>query len=612
MKNVSFRERFQYWLDKRMAKGSLGIIKLLLPATLLLVLVIALLVSALDLNPEQGFLENLWESFATIINAWMPSIGDGPLGYVILLALAAVGGLFVASMLISVVSSAIEEKFSEIRKGRSRILESGHTVILGFRPGDYTLIEQLILASAGRPATIVVAGDTDSVEMEHSIEDAVEIPKNVTLICRQADIFDGVALEKLMLSRSRSVIVSPMDDRSTVKALLAAGNLIDENGVDSPRMSAIMSGNEYRMPVSISERHNITMLQTNNVLAKIIAHSCTQSGLSKVFQEVFNFDNSEFYVVELPDTEGLRFIDLLGNMVDGVPAGIMKGGKILLNPPAGTVMEKGDSVLVFAEERHLPLMRSPAIRAAGPLEAEPLLPEVTEKQVTVIGFNKCLFTVIKELPEDVTRITLAGLSEEEATRISAARFKRENLTISFHPDRLNDEEDYAALMKDSRHVVILSDHRKNDDDADMEAIFHILYLRDVRQRYGLDFNITAEMRLKQNEDLVSNGDNTDYIVSSNMSSLFLAQLSESPELISVFMEVLTNRGNEFYIRTAAELGCAGGHTVEDLRLRLCRRGSVFLGVQEERDGRYVHRFNLPLDEQLYLEPEDRLVILSEK
>ena len=43
----------------------------------------------------------------------------------------------------------------------------------------------------------------------------------------------------------------------------------------------------------------------------MIAHACTQPGLSETFKEVFNFEGSDFYLISLPGTEGLSFRELL-------------------------------------------------------------------------------------------------------------------------------------------------------------------------------------------------------------------------------------------------------------------------------------------------------------
>ncbi len=598
----------------------MGLIRLLCLFSLGMVLAVTLIITVLHFNPDQGFPATLWESFSTVVNAWMPSSEDGPIPYVLMLGLAAVGGLFITSILIGLISSAIEEKITSLKQGRSVVLESGHTVLLGFTPGECTLIRQLILSAAGKPRVIVVAADLEPDEIIQSIEDNVKVPENITLICRQADIQDGAALERLMVTEARTVIISPQNDRNTIKTLLAVSNLISTKEGCTTRISAILSGTQRRLPASLAERHNISAVQTNRVLAKMIAHSCTQCGLSQTFQEVYNFEGSEFYTLELPECYGITFLELLLNMEDGVPSGIMHDGKVTINPPPETVLQDGDKVLVFAEDRFTPKLTPSRFRleedpdASASDTASDAIAAATPPrtgQVTIIGWNKELQTVIENLPHDVTAVMLAGLDESEQAKVQRFIKDRTDLHITIFDLPLELESAYETLARQSDHIAVLSDYSMEPDDADMDVIFHILNLRDVRTRCGLNFNITAELCLGSNEDLISNADNTDYIVSSNMASLILAQLSESPELIEVFRELLSNEGYELFLRTAGELGCTGPQTIRSLRGILCRKKCILLGLLEgdERNSQSV--FNPPLDKELDLAPENRLIILSE-
>ncbi|MBR6321567.1 MAG: hypothetical protein IKR59_01745, partial [Lachnospiraceae bacterium] len=215
MKKPTLKQRFSYWFDNKMSGGSLGLIKLLAIVSLVIIVVIAAAIFIFSAAEERDIGSAFWDSMATVINAWMPSFEDGGPAYLILMAIAAIVGLFITSVLIGIIASAIEEKITSLRRGNSAVLEEGHTVVLGFYPGEYSLLRQLILASADDPVCIVVAEDMQRDEMEQYIADNVEIPKNVRVICRTIDIQDPRMLEKLALSECRSVIISPTDDRRT-------------------------------------------------------------------------------------------------------------------------------------------------------------------------------------------------------------------------------------------------------------------------------------------------------------------------------------------------------------------------------------------------------------
>lgn len=603
------KERFTYWFDNRMARGSLGLIRSLVAASILLAVIVAGLIVLLRLNGEGDAASVFWDSIATIINAWMPSYEDGELGYLLLMALVAIAGLLFTSVLIGIITSTIEEKIIELRKGNSRVLETDHIVVLGFYAGEYTLLRQLVLAAGDDPACIVVADDLDREEMEQAVRDNVPHPKNVRIVCRTADITDPADLEKCSVETCRTVIVSPTDDVRTVKALLAVSALAGKKAC-AARINAILTDGAYRLPPTLAEAHGITALQTNDTLAKMIAHSCTQTGLSETFREVFNFDGNEFFLIGLPEAEGLSFADAVLRVDRAVPVGLYRGGGILLNPAGELRIAAGDRLLVFSEENDSAVLTAaPAEGALSAGQTEAPRPDAPTDTV-IIGWNETLPTILRELPENVRRVYLAGGAEApEETR---ARLEQAAQTHGLELCRCDQdpktEDGLLEIARLAEHIVVLNDHEKEPEDADMESIFLLLHLRDLRQRCGLRFNITAEMRAERNQNLVADGDRTDFVVASSMSSLCLAQLAESPELAGVFRELLSNRGNELYLKKAAPLGLAGTHTVRRLRARALEHGYVLLGCI--RGGESV--FNPPLHSEITLDASDMLIVLGEK
>ena len=134
MDHKSFKERFQYWFDNRMAKGSRTLIELLLLSSVIIVLLLVILMTVL--SREGSFFGNLWNGFVTLINAWMPEYDPSdPPNLVVLLftAMIAIVGILFTSILIGIVTTSIEEKVVSLRKGNSAILEKDHSVRISLR-----------------------------------------------------------------------------------------------------------------------------------------------------------------------------------------------------------------------------------------------------------------------------------------------------------------------------------------------------------------------------------------------------------------------------------------------------------------------------------------------
>lgn len=605
----SLKDRFRYWFDNRMTGGSLGLIRILIIASILLAVIIAALIILFRFNEEGETASVFWDSIATVINAWMPSFEDGSPGYVILMSVTAIAGVLFTSVLIGIITSAIEEKIDNLKRGNSMVLEKGHIIILGFSPGEYTLIRQLILASSGKSARIVVAEDMDREEIEQDLKDNLEIPKNVRIICRTVDITDPVSLEKCSIETCRTVIISPTDDMRTIKSVLAVSTLLKEKNVSGIRVNAIISKNEYRFPPSLAKDNNILTLQTNNIMAKMVAHSCTQTGLSEAFREIFNFEGSEFYLSDIPEAAGLTFGELMIRLDGAVPVGVLRKDKVTINPPSDLRILETDRILVFSDDNDSAKLKSGSLSdmAGTTVVSSGLSEDLTD--TVIIGHNETLPVILQELPENISHVYLAGqkTTEEEREELQKAADER-NLTLNYYRGNPRSEKVLRELSKMAQHIVILSDHDGDPEKADMDAVFLLLNLRDIRKRFGLSFNITMEMQKEHNQKLVGSGDHTDFLVASSMSSLILSQISESPELMDVFRELLSNEGNELYLKNAGSMGLTGSFTVRELRHAMYENNCVMLGcLDSEKHG----RFNLPLEETVELSEDDELIVLGE-
>ena len=141
----SLRNRFKYWFDNKMTKGSLGFIRILIIISVLFAASIAGLIILFHFNEEGETVSVFWDGIANIISPGFPAYGDGSLGYIIMMSIIAVAGVLFTSILIGIITSAIEEKITNLKKGNSLVLEKNHIVVLGFYPGEYTLLRQLIL-----------------------------------------------------------------------------------------------------------------------------------------------------------------------------------------------------------------------------------------------------------------------------------------------------------------------------------------------------------------------------------------------------------------------------------------------------------------------------------
>ena len=133
------------------------------------------------------------------------------------------------STLIGILTTAIDSKLEQLRKGRSRVIESGHTVILGWSEEILVLIKELVAANENLPdACIAVLADEDKVKMEVRIREAIGHHQQTRIVCRSGNPMAMLDLEIVSLNTARSIVVLGQVNDSTgltiMKTVLAIIN----------------------------------------------------------------------------------------------------------------------------------------------------------------------------------------------------------------------------------------------------------------------------------------------------------------------------------------------------------------------------------------------------
>jgi ion channel POLLUX/CASTOR len=227
----SFRDSVRYRFDNLMSKGLWSLIGLLALLTGVFVLLMTALVTISSSYPEDGesFGEMLWFS---LMHALDPGTVVGAEGnfYRILMIVTTFGGLVFLAGLIGIVSGAFDDKISELRKGRSRVLETDHTLILGWNSRVFSIIKEISLANLSRKkASIVILAPGDKVEMEDAIKEHVGRTGKTKIVVRSGDPMSLADLEIAGHSKARSIIILAADhaanaDLVSMKTALALVN----------------------------------------------------------------------------------------------------------------------------------------------------------------------------------------------------------------------------------------------------------------------------------------------------------------------------------------------------------------------------------------------------
>ncbi|MEG0019531.1 MAG: hypothetical protein RR728_03200, partial [Oscillospiraceae bacterium] len=436
MKKVSLRARVQYQFDNIMSKGAVPLIMMLLGITAAVVVLIGLLAWLLDASVFGSLGNSIWQNLMHAIDAGtlagLSTENGAP--FVALMTVTTVCGIFITSMLIGIINSGLESKFENLRRGNSKVIESGHTVILGFDNRIYKTISELVIANENRKnPRIVVLGDLDKQAMDEAIRNYIPDTKNTVVICRCGSTSDTVALERCSLESCRSIIVNEENDAKTIRTILAATNYLKDHSENAAHITAVVREEANVDVARLAGEGRAEVLYFADAMSRIVAHTCRQPGLSCVYTELFAFEGNEIYIEAIPAFVGKTFGETLTLTQRSCIIGIKRGEQAFVNPPMDTVIGCEDELIIIAEDDGMTVpMESSPIHTQ--LFAPKTIPThtVSDESLLVLGYNDLLAGLLEELDCYVptgSRVTVACDDTEPLAQVKELQSTLQNLQL---------------------------------------------------------------------------------------------------------------------------------------------------------------------------------------
>lgn len=615
------RRRFRYWFDNTLSSGTSAMILWLTIATLLLILVIATGTAIAEVSAEGSelsFGEALW---STLMRTLDPGTMGGDVGWPLRVAslAATIGGILIVSSLIGLLASGISDRVAELRRGRSPVLETGHTLILGWSPKVFPIVSELTVANESQGGGgIVVLAAMDKDEMERLLDARVRDRKGTRVVCRSGVPYEPLDIAIASPGTAKSVIVlNPGHDDGDAEVVKTALALIRTIEPSRPIPVVAEIGDAFTA-TALRDGTNgaVDVVRSTSIIARVTAQVCRQPGLSDVYQELFDFAGDEIYFAPAGKLEGSTFATALQSFEQAVPLGLKLGdGRVVLNPPGDTPISSNDQVVAIASDDDAVVYTGTgaAGSASGGTSATP--PGNAER-ILMIGWNRMAPEIVRELDSYVTpgssltiHIDPAVLPPEEVDLPE---------TQNLHPDVRSDALDPAALRTTMRaeppdHVIVLCyKERLSEAQADARVLLTLLHLRGAIDSAGAETNIVAELLDERDVDLSPSSSRDEFIVSERLTALLMAQLSENRDLAPVFDDLLDEEGAEIYLKPARLYAAPGRVPFRDLVAAAASRGEIALGYQAGANGggRDVS-INPPKSRVFEPAEGDRLIVLAQ-
>ena len=122
-KKITLWQRFRYWLDYRMVRGTVSMVKLLLVLVLTAVIFVTLLTRLFHLADGKSLIAAFWDNLRSAMSSSFPASDSGPLLYIILYTLLGLTGMVFTGMLIGIFSSTIRGRIIALQEENPEIIE---------------------------------------------------------------------------------------------------------------------------------------------------------------------------------------------------------------------------------------------------------------------------------------------------------------------------------------------------------------------------------------------------------------------------------------------------------------------------------------------------------
>jgi len=631
---ITWRDRLRYRFENTLSKGTIAIIGWLALLSLVIVVLASLILAAMrtgadpaDHEHPYGFFEGVWQAMLRTLD---PGVVAGDSGWQLrlLMLIVTIGGIFIVSILIGTITSGLEARLTELRKGRSRVIERHFTLILGWSSKVYSIIGELLIANENqKDPCIVVLAERDKVEMEDDIRSKFPSTRNTRVICRSGNPLDLDDLAVVDPHSARSIVVLAPEtenpDIHVIKSVLAITNNPARKREPYHVVAEIRDAKNLEAAALVGGKEAI-YVQGEELIARVTAQTCRQSGLSVVYTELLDFDGAEIYFKSEPALAGRSYREIIAAYEDSTVMGLMRGnGEVLINPPMDTAFSHDDQVIAIAEDDDTLVLRSDAgggLPDTSALSHRERLPAAPER-ILILGWNGKAQAIIEELdnyvaPGSETIVICRQEGVRDVLLNLARRMQRQK--VRFADGDITHAATLAAIKATTfEHVILLSYSDLPIQQADAKTLITLLHLRNLADAAGVRLSIVSEMMDLRNRALAQIARADDFIVSDKLVSLMMSQLSENANLDRVFRVLFSSEGSEIYIRPMTDY-IRLGSTVDFYTVleAAAARGETAIGYRlmkyaDDKDHGYGVNVNPKKSEKHTFAENDMIVVLAE-
>ena len=392
---------------------------------------------------------SMWQAWAFIADSGAHADEDETGARIVGLILT-IGGMLVFALVIGLISDAISEQFDSLKHGKARVVETDHTLVLGWTDKTLPLIREIAnanesLVKEGKTCVIVVLAEVDKEVMEQETRNSNLNLRGSMVVFRKGNPTVLHDLQHVSAKNARSVIVlSPVGlsaDEADAKSLRVVLCLVGL-GYKQGHVTVEIADVDNRELVHIIGGSLVETVVAHDFIGRLIIQSSRQKGLAPILEHVLGFEGCEFYMEEWEALVGKAFSEVLFCFADAIPIGIKMPdtedgpGETLLNPADDFEVKEGMQIIVLAEDDDTytaaeePFVKYPPSKLKK--VTSPVRTALRQEKVLFVGWRRDLADMLHELDEVVapgsTLTLFNGVPLSERYVQKKKKKKKENKT----------------------------------------------------------------------------------------------------------------------------------------------------------------------------------------
>jgi hypothetical protein len=470
-------------------------------------------------NDTIPFHETLWEVYAMLMDPgthvemenWPARIFSILISWI---------GVVIFSILVGFVIDAVMEKMEDLKKGKSTVVETEHTLILGWTDKSAGLCRELADANSSEGGGIIVVLDPlDKEELEQIYANQVRPQEMIvdgaktTVVFRSGSALRGADLRRVSATNARSIVIlsdygqdPDLADADILRVILTLQTL-DKDGEDAFEGHIVCEVRDVDNEplVALVGGDNIETVVSHDIIGSLMLMAARQPGIARVFDSILGFEGDEFYTgnagedgIEWEELYGLEFQDVVMRFPDAVPIGYVtvdeKGGShVELNPNKSHIMDVGENVIFIAEDDDTYAPEVPlSIQVSTTIE--PIIPMGDPEKILFCGWRRDIRDMMLQLDS-----MLAPGSELHMLNEKPADVKiRSKLLLDdgFNPNELQNMKLIhwygnsaikrhlnAVPLDEFSTIMILADESRENDmmHSDSHSLSSLLLIRDLQK-----------------------------------------------------------------------------------------------------------------------------------